>query len=252
MEQLEKKDVVVPADKTDVAEEKVGKGLALFERTFSLALHTPGVKVNRQKFLTHQLKSFVSEDQLGLISTARPYELVNRIVLDKIADATIKNHTMAVVALSAASGAPANPAVAVGLASADIVQYFAQVLILCQKVAYTYGFPDLLDEDENFTEVSKQMLLVLFAVAMGCKLGSQKIGLMLRALAKGVEKKLPQQAERHARKRRHERRQPRLGCSENARDELLDIRRFAQRRTLGGRHRILWRQAQQAEITETL
>lgn len=83
------------------------------------------------------------------IRELKPYDLVNEKILDTIADAAIKNHTLAVTALSAASGAPSNPYLALGLAATDMSQYFAQVLMLSQKIAYIYGFPDLMDESEN-------------------------------------------------------------------------------------------------------
>lgn len=170
------------------------KGLALFEKSFELALKIPGVKVNRTAFLKHQLRPYISDDRLALVSEKKTYDITEDKILDLVADATIKNHVRTVTLLSAASGVPANPLIAVGLASVDVAQYFAQVLMLSQKIAYIYGFPDLMDENENFTEVSKSMLFVLLAVAFGCKIGDQKIRLVLAALAKGVEKRLPKKA----------------------------------------------------------
>ena len=170
------------------------KGLALFEKSFELALKIPGVKIKRTHFLEHQLRPYLADEKIVTISKSKTFNLVEEKILDCVADATIKNHVRAVTALSAASGAPANPVASVGLAAADLAQYFAQVLMLAQKIAYIYGFPDLLDENDNFTEVSRSMLFVLLAVAFGCKIGDQKLRLVLQALAKGVEKKLPQKA----------------------------------------------------------
>ncbi|SHK77475.1 hypothetical protein [Fibrobacter sp. UWB12] len=175
-------------------EEDVSKGLVLFEKAFEIALKIPGVKVNRTAFLKQQLCLYIADAKLNLISEKKPYDIADDKILDVVAEATIKNHVRAVTLISAASGLPANPMAAVGLAAADMAQYFAQVLMLAQKIAYIYGFPDLMDEKENFSEVSKSMLFVLLAVAFGCKVGDQKIRLVLAALAKGVEKKLPQQA----------------------------------------------------------
>ena len=180
-----------------IVKETPSKGLALFEKSFELALKVPGVKVNRTAFLKHQLRPYISDVKLDQISQKRTYDIAEDKILDIVANATIKNHVRTVTLLSAASGFPANPLIAVGLASADVAQYFAQVLMLSQKIAYIYGFPDLMDENENFTEVSKSMLFVLLAVAFGCKVGDQKIRLVLAALAKGVEKRLPKQALMH-------------------------------------------------------
>ena len=174
--------------------EDSSKGLALFEKSFDLALKIPGVKVDRCVFLKHELKPYVSSEKLNSIAKLKTFDLVDEKILDVIADAIIKNHIRAATLLSACSGAPANPLASVGLAAADITQYFAQVLMLAQKTAYIYGFPDLMDENKNFTEIGKEMLFILLAVSFGCKFGDQKIRLALAALAKGVEKKLPQQA----------------------------------------------------------
>ncbi len=195
----EKKDIetVESVAEAVAKNETPSRGLALFEKSFELALKIPGVKVNRTAFLKHQLRPYISDAKLNLISEKKTYDIAEGKILDLVANATIKNHVRAVTLLSAASGVPANPLIAVGLASADIVQYFAQVLMLAQKIAYIYGFPDLMDENENFTEVSKSMLFVLLAVAFGCKVGDQKIRLVLAALAKGVEKRLPKHALMH-------------------------------------------------------
>jgi hypothetical protein len=169
----EKKDIetVESVAEAVAKNETPSRGLALFEKSFELALKIPGVKVNRTAFLKHQLRPYISDAKLNLISEKKTYDIAEGKILDLVANATIKNHVRAVTLLSAASGVPANPLIAVGLASADIVQYFAQVLMLAQKIAYIYGFPDLMDENENFTEVSKSMLFVLLAVAFGCKVG---------------------------------------------------------------------------------
>jgi hypothetical protein len=196
--EYEKRDIeTVESVVMAVEKENPSKGLAVFEKSFELALKIPSVKVNRTAFLKHQLRPYISDVKLNLISEKKTYDIAEDKILDLVADATIKNHVRAVTLLSAASGFPANPLIAVGLASADVAQYFAQVLMLAQKIAYIYGFPDLMDENENFTEVSKTMLFVLLAVAFGCKVGDQKIRLVLAALAKGVEKKLPKLALMH-------------------------------------------------------
>lgn len=170
------------------------KGLALFGKSFELALKIPGVKIKRTHFLEHQLRPYLTDEKIVTISKSKTFNLVEDKILDCVADATIKNHVRAVTALSAASGAPANPVTSVGLAAADFVQYFAQVLMLAQKIAYIYGFPDLLDKNEKFTEVSRSILFGLLAVAFGCEIADQRLRLALQALAKGVEKKLPQKA----------------------------------------------------------
>ncbi len=190
-------EIVESVAKAVVEKESTSKGLALFEKSFELALKIPGVKVNRTAFLKHQLRPYISDVNLNRISEKKTYDIAEDKILDLVADATIKNHIRAVTLISAASGVPANPFVAVGLASADLAQYFAQVLMLSQKIAYIYGFPDLMDENENFTEVSKSMLFVLLAVAFGCKLGDQQIRLVLASLAKGVENRLPKMALTH-------------------------------------------------------
>lgn len=194
VEEIMKKAQTVAETVVEQATNNSSKGLALFEKSFELALKIPGVKINRCSFLKHQLHPYVSIEKLSSIAEVNTFDLVDDKILDIVANATIKNHIRAVTVISAGTGAPANPIAAVGLAAVDMTQYFAQVLMLAQKIAYIYGFPDLMDEKENFTEVSKSMLFVLLAVAFGCKIGDQKIRMVLAALAKGVEKKLPQKA----------------------------------------------------------
>lgn len=114
-----------------------------FEKIFSTSCELPYCKINREEFLTKELKKMVSPEQLanalknGTVGAGIPIT-----VLDTIAKGSIKLETLKVTALSTAAGIPGG-FVMIGTIPADLAQFYAHVFRIVQKLAYTYGAKEL-------------------------------------------------------------------------------------------------------------
>lgn len=73
---------------------------------------------------------------------------------------------------------------------ADMAQFYAHVVMLVQKLAYLYGWPEL--SEENGSEVLKDMLMLFLGVMMGVVQANKALFKVLRRLAVEVAKRVPQ------------------------------------------------------------
>lgn len=121
-----------------------------------------GVSVNRETFLRTELSKKCSRSMVAEAVKTNPQEAgVSMAIMDELADAAISIETRKVSGLSALAGVPGGLAM-VGTIPADIVQYFAHVLRIEQKLAYLYGWESFLnDEDEIDDETMYRLILFL-------------------------------------------------------------------------------------------
>ncbi len=77
---------------------------------------------------------------------------------------------------------------------ADIAQYYFHVFTLAQKLAYLYGYPDLLDENGNATDDTINLLTIFAGVMMGAAVANNTIREVSKQLASTAVKRLPKQA----------------------------------------------------------
>lgn len=121
-----------------------------------------GVSVNRETFLRTELSKKCSRSMVAEAIKTNPQEAgVSMAIMDELADAAISIETRKVSGLSALAGVPGGLAM-VGTIPADIVQYFAHVLRIEQKLAYLYGWESFLnDEDEIDDETMYRLILFL-------------------------------------------------------------------------------------------
>lgn len=121
-----------------------------------------GVSVNRETFLRTELSKKCSRSMEAEAIKTNPQEAgVSMAIMDELADAAISIETRKVSGLSALAGVPGGLAM-VGTIPADIVQYFAHVLRIEQKLAYLYGWESFLnDEDEIDDETMYRLILFL-------------------------------------------------------------------------------------------
>jgi len=159
------------------------------------ALLLPGVKVDRKAFLRRALSKHVTEKVLhSAIDTSPAKAGVNKKTIRRIATANIKWHRAGVSALSFASGLPGGWWIA-GTVPADMTQFSWHVLVIVQKLAYLYGWPELFSEDSEL-ELDDETLLIL-TVFVGAMLGAESAAKVLgdiaeRAAAR-VLKRLPRE-----------------------------------------------------------
>lgn len=159
----------------------------------SAALSLPGVKVNREEFLKEKLSLYCNEKQLETALSMSPVKVFSRNQIDKIADSVISSHVIKVTAISTVAGIPGGLAMAATIPS-DIAQYYYHVFNLSQKLAYLYGYPDLLDENGKVTDATINLLTVFSGVMMGAAVANNAIREISKQLAETAIKKLPQQA----------------------------------------------------------
>ncbi len=167
--------------------------VSVWNKVMSAALSMPGVKVDRNVFITNELGPYCTKEQLDKAIATCPAASISKERIDTLATACINNQTTKVTTISAVAGLPGGLAM-VATIPADIAQYYWHTFVLAQKLAYLYGFPDLRDENGNLTETSTDMLTLFVGVMMGAAAANQGIRSLSKAFAEQVVKRLPQKA----------------------------------------------------------
>ena len=149
----------------------------------------PGVRINRDEFLRQELTKLRASEEVIERALAPSPALagVPLLALDTLADETITYETNKSAALSFAAGLPGGFAM-LGTIPADLMQYYAHALRIMQKLAYLYGWRDLLadvDEDDEMLGV----LAVFFGVMLGVGGAAQSLTAFARIAAKTAYQK---------------------------------------------------------------
>ena len=140
------------------------KGEVVWDNILKAALALPGSKVNRSSFLNSQLSNHCDEEQVHRAIQLRPVSAgVLPYVIDKRADASIHSHMLKASGLSFAIGLPGGWAMA-GSIPADVAQFYWHALVLAQKLAYLYGWPDILEGGEVDEETEFHLTLLVGAM----------------------------------------------------------------------------------------
>lgn len=125
-------------------------------------LKMPGAKIDRESYLRKTFRG-LSEEEIKICVTDSPVKVVPATVIEKAANTVIRSHTAQVTTLSAITGIPGGLAM-VAMIPADVANYYYHVVIVGQKLAYLYGFPDMIDERGNLTGDGKIMLTAFIGV----------------------------------------------------------------------------------------
>lgn len=149
----------------------------------------PGVRINRDEFLRRELTKLRASEEVieRALATSPALAGVPLLALDTLADETITYETNKSAALSFAAGLPGGFAM-LGTIPADLMQYYAHALRIMQKLAYLYGWRDLLadvDEDDEMLDV----LAVFFGVMLGVGGAAQSLTAFARIAAKTAYQK---------------------------------------------------------------
>lgn len=149
----------------------------------------PGVRINRDEFLRQELTKLRASEEIieRALATSPALAGVPLPALDTLADETITYETNKSAALSFAAGLPGGFAM-LGTIPADLMQYYAHALRIMQKLAYLYGWRDLLadvDEDDEMIGV----LAVFFGVMLGVGGAAQSLTAFARIAAKTAYQK---------------------------------------------------------------
>lgn len=161
-----------------------------------LGLKTPGVRVERSKFLTNEFRIHYDAETIDKAIKTNP--AAANIPIDdinKIAEAVIQHERYFVSGISAALGAPGGVAMAATIPT-DIIQYYGYTLRAAQELMYLYGFPEIVSADEEVQIDTPTMntLILAMGVMFGVAGANNAIKAMAKALGVGVEKQLMKKA----------------------------------------------------------
>lgn len=162
------------------------------ESIVATAISIPGVKVNRNSFLT---EFFKNEDvDIHRIIDVGPIEAnCSREMLNRLANKLIINRTSQSSIASFLAGLPGGLAVGVAV-PADVLQYFAVALRLAQELSYLYGSQDLWKNGILDSSLVNGQLILYCGVMFGVSGASNGVRLLSAQIAKTAAKKIPQQA----------------------------------------------------------
>ena len=172
--------------------DKNGDGQIGIEDVIELAMHVPGVHIDREKYLQKELfKNHPADVIQKAIATTPARAGIPREEIDLIANEAIKVERAYVSGISAALSAPGGFAMIATL-PADLGQYYAYTLRATQKLMYLYGFPGLTSDEDGLVLDSETLnaLILCMGAMYGVAGAKNAINVMAHALAKGVEKKL--------------------------------------------------------------
>ena len=165
----------------------------IWNKILAVVLKMPGVRVDRVDFLSNELRSYCNQQKIDLLPNVRPYAIVSEKVIDKLAASCINRHTALATAGSTIAGLPGGLVMAATIPS-DITQYFFHVVVLSQKLAYLYGFPDFCDENGELSDVASDLLTIFMGSMMGVRVADQGISELAKGVATSAVSRLPRVA----------------------------------------------------------
>ena len=138
-------DVAVDAELRGYTNEQASEAEQRAIEFLTKAVRIPGVRIDRDRYLREALaKVKATHDVIDRALASSPAAAgVPLGVLDFLADEAISYETNKSAALSFAAGIPGGFAM-LGTIPADLTQYYVHALRIMQKLAYLYGWRDLL------------------------------------------------------------------------------------------------------------
>lgn len=148
-------------------------------------VRVPGVRVNRDDFLRQELRKLrMGDDAIQRAIDSSPLLAgVSLTEIDKLAEETISYETNKSAAISFVAGIPGGFAM-LGTIPADLMQYYAHALRIMQKLAYLYGWGDLLPDGRDADDDTLGVLAVFFGVMLGVGGAAQSLTAFARVAAK--------------------------------------------------------------------
>ena len=160
----------------------------------------PGIAVDRNEFLKKQLQPLVDKKVLSATQLSQVIDdgyLVEEFLgtkkTEQMASSVINNHTMIATSVSTISGIPGGFTMAATI-PADLVQYYFNVFVVAQKLAYFYGYPDLRDESGKLSDTAANVLTVFVGIMAGVSTANQAMKVLSHSIAREAVKQLPKYA----------------------------------------------------------
>ena len=166
---------------------------SLFLKILRATMALPGARVDRASFLRSQLRPHYTDEQVREAIEFNPAHAGMSIdKIDEIADSVIKSHVLRATGTSFAAGLPGGIAM-VATIPGDTVQFAWHAIVVAQKLAYLYGWPDLLEESELDEETLLRMAL-LIGVMLEAAEANRLLAEIARRFAREVGRRLPRYA----------------------------------------------------------
>ena len=148
-------------------------------------VRVPGVRVNRDEFLRQELRKLhLSDDTIARALSSNPMMAgVSLAQIDTLAEDAISYETNKSAAISFVAGIPGGFAM-LGTIPADLMQYYVHALRIMQKLAYLYGWGELLPDGRGADEDTLGVLAVFFGVMLGVGGAAQSLTAFARVAAK--------------------------------------------------------------------
>ncbi len=148
-------------------------------------VRVPGVRVNRDDFLRQELRKLsLSDDTIARAIDSNPLLAgVALTEIDRLAEEVISYETNKSAAISFVAGLPGGFAM-LGTIPADLMQYYVHALRIMQKLAYLYGWGDLLPDGRDADDDTLGVLAVFFGVMLGVGGAAQSLTAFARVAAK--------------------------------------------------------------------
>ena len=148
-------------------------------------VRVPGVRVNREEFLRQELRKLhMGDDAIQRAIDSNPLLAgVSLTAIDRLAEEAISYETNKSAAISFVAGIPGGFAM-LGTIPADLMQYYAHALRIMQKLAYLYGWGELLPDSRDADDDTLGVLAVFFGVMLGVGGAAQSLTAFARVAAK--------------------------------------------------------------------
>ena len=148
-------------------------------------VRVPGVRINREEFLRQELRKLhLSDDVIARAIDLNPLHAgVSLTAIDRLAEEAISYETNKSAAISFVAGIPGGFAM-LGTIPADLMQYYAHALRIMQKLAYLYGWGELLPDSRDADDDTLGVLAVFFGVMLGVGGAAQSLTAFARVAAK--------------------------------------------------------------------
>ena len=148
-------------------------------------VRVPGVRVNRDEFLRQELRKLrMDEDAIARAIDSNPLLAgVALTEIDRLAEDAISYETNKSAAISFVAGIPGGFAM-LGTIPADLMQYYVHALRIMQKLAYLYGWGELLPDGRDADDDTLGVLAVFFGVMLGVGGAAQSLTAFARVAAK--------------------------------------------------------------------
>ena len=130
-------------------------------------VRVPGVRISRDDFLRQELRERgVPEEVIRrAIDTNPAFAGIPLAELDRLAEQVISYETNKSAAISFAAGIPGGFAM-LGTIPADLTQYYVHAFRIVQKLAYLYGWRELLSAKEEVDDETIGIIAIFFGVML--------------------------------------------------------------------------------------